>query len=329
MISCASFFAKHSLRSLVLVALASCLLQSCVNYKNYISVPVIRPSEINTNGYTKVYVETLTDFDRYHHDGELIRSAVIEQLANGKQVQVLMQPAYKAVLDTGLMIISGSVLNYSYREDIKTEEKCLPRKIWYKDSTGKKQEKVVNDSVVIDYTRLGALDISVQFRISDAATGTLLGVRTLSDGVSLRTDQRNGTPAPIRLAPAETDVRMRIASALAHLIFPYKVYESVVLFWDEELPELRRGNSFASSGEWDYAIAEYKKAISANPKHQNIHKAWYDMGIAYQYTLNFAKAEECFREALRLEPDEREYSNAISYCRNMEANQHELTKVRK
>ncbi|MBL7975897.1 MAG: hypothetical protein JNJ85_13360, partial [Candidatus Kapabacteria bacterium] len=70
---------------LFVVVVGCCVLQSC-RTSTMISVPVLHPSEINTNGYTRVYVSEFADSDRLRRDGEHIRAMVEEELLYGKKI---------------------------------------------------------------------------------------------------------------------------------------------------------------------------------------------------------------------------------------------------
>jgi tetratricopeptide (TPR) repeat protein len=59
------------------------------------------------------------------------------------------------------------------------------------------------------------------------------------------------------------------------------------------------GYALAQTGKEDLAYEEYLKALKLDPRN---HFAWNNIGIFYQKKKNLVKAEESFREGLRIEP---------------------------
>ncbi|MBX7153996.1 MAG: tetratricopeptide repeat protein [Candidatus Kapaibacterium sp.] len=303
---------------LFVVVVGCCVLQSC-RTSTMISVPVLHPSEINTNGYTRVYVSEFADSDRLRRDGEHIRAMVEEELLYGKKIEVISSPLGKMPLvDSATLVLSGSVTDYSYAEKFSEQQCILPRKVWYRDSLKKWRDSTVRDSIVIDYTRSGTLHLAVQFKVTNAVTGAIVGVRTIDDIIPITFTARNATPAPINPGLYDTQIRRSVVQNFLAKIFPYRVYEGVELLIDGDLPELERGNRFAARGDWDYAIAEYRNAVANHKGHEEIHKAYFNMGCAFMYTCFFPKAIENLNEAMRLAPDEEKYVAAHSHARYLE-----------
>lgn len=71
----------------------------------------------------------------------------------------------------------------------------------------------------------------------------------------------------------------------------------------------KRGNALMREGKTREAIEAYRVAIKADPE---LAKAHYNLGVALGKSRHFDEAANRFREALRIEPGNVEYSRALS-----------------
>ncbi|MDI6804877.1 MAG: hypothetical protein QME58_13740 [Bacteroidota bacterium] len=80
---------------------------------------------------------------------------------------------------------------------------------------------------------------------------------------------------------------------ISKLIFelqPHVDKIEVELMKDSDLPELEAGNVAARERRWEDAISSFMLTIERHPNHKNIHKDYYNLGVAYEYTFRFEYA---------------------------------------
>lgn len=88
---------------------------------------------------------------------------------------------------------------------------------------------------------------------------------------------------------------------------------NVNLLTDDSIPELKDGLSLAKDQQWDKAIEVFKDAINKHPNDVNIHKAYYDLGLAYEYSHMFEEARTYLEKAHQLK-SEVDYGSEIRSC---------------
>lgn len=97
------------------------------------------------------------------------------------------------------------------------------------------------------------------------------------------------------------------------------------------MPELERGIQMARAGKWKEALGMFLDAIERYGGHEEIHKAYYDAGVAYEYTHQYRHAREFLERALELsyEPEyELELNRCIRYEREWKWREEYLEKLR-
>ncbi|MBI4429285.1 MAG: tetratricopeptide repeat protein [Ignavibacteriales bacterium] len=94
---------------------------------------------------------------------------------------------------------------------------------------------------------------------------------------------------------------------------PHELQVEVVLFEDSDMPELRKGIVFARLGKWKDAADAFLTAIDTHPGHKNLHKAYYNAGVAFEYDHQYSFALEYLDKAFQMEPSE-EYAGEIQRC---------------
>jgi hypothetical protein len=85
------------------------------------------------------------------------------------------------------------------------------------------------------------------------------------------------------------------------------------LFEEKDIPELKEGVEFARKGNWAAAIAKFQAGAENNPNSPLVHKAYFNLGVAYEYNHDFDKALTSLRLADELAPD-KGYDVEISHC---------------
>jgi tetratricopeptide (TPR) repeat protein len=86
------------------------------------------------------------------------------------------------------------------------------------------------------------------------------------------------------------------------------------LFEEKDIPELKEGVEFARKGHWAAAIARFQAGAESHPKSEALHKAYFNLGVAFEYNHDFDKALTSLRLADELAPQEG-YAAEIDHCR--------------
>jgi len=114
-----------------------------------------------------------------------------------------------------------------------------------------------------------------------------------------------------------TTLRRAVARKFVAEISPRDVTVEVTLFEDSGIPELETGIGFARAGRWKDALRVFLDVIDRYPNHKNLHKGYYNAGVAYEFIHQYSLAREFLEEAVRMSP-EREYRDELWRCRRYE-----------
>ena len=87
----------------------------------------------------------------------------------------------------------------------------------------------------------------------------------------------------------------------------------VGFFQDKDIPELKEGIQLVQEEDWKGAIAKFQAAAETHPTSKALHKAYFNLGVAFEYNHDFEKALASLRLAEELAPKER-FSEEIGYC---------------
>jgi tetratricopeptide (TPR) repeat protein len=112
--------------------------------------------------------------------------------------------------------------------------------------------------------------------------------------------------------PLEQEVRKEVVAGFIGELYRHEEGYTVEFVKDSELPELEKGISFASVGNWDSAIERFGEVIKKNPGHANIHKAYYDLGVSYKCAGKYPEAHQNLEKAYVLKNDTRYFDELQS-----------------
>ncbi|GEM_PF-3195140 len=97
--------------------------------------------------------------------------------------------------------------------------------------------------------------------------------------------------------PMEQQVRKDVVKGFIGELYRHEEGFVVELYKDSDLPELETGISFATVGNWTNAIELFASATEKHPNHKNIHKAYYDLGVAYKCISRYGLARQNLEKA--------------------------------
>jgi TolA-binding protein len=102
----------------------------------------------------------------------------------------------------------------------------------------------------------------------------------------------------------------RIFVASLHL---HQEKRGVGLLQDKEIPELEEGIGLVRKEDLPAAIAKFQAGAENHPNSKSLHKAYFNLGVAFEYNHEFDRALTSLRLADELAPQEK-YAAEIDYC---------------
>jgi tetratricopeptide (TPR) repeat protein len=272
-----------------------------------VRVPVMRPAEINMAPYQSVALG-----DMRGHGDRMIGGALEEALVAANRFQVLDRQHMSGVMrelqlsasdladpskaaKLGRVMTAGALIygdvDESYRE-VPTE-----------DRVGNK-----DGSFVRIYKLYGEVTVRATFKIVDVATGRLLIAKTYEER---REDTNRGfdrRPEPIDRAVLEKWARAAVLERFMKAIVPHQEYVTASFRKDSDLPQLEGGIGWAERGEWKKAQDSFNAAVAdsernAKIKSDQLGKAYWNLGLAYEYAGDYDKATATVQKAYDLSND--------------------------
>jgi len=292
-------------------------------------VPVTRPAEVNLSKFKTIAIGDITG-----NGGQDLAEDLTARLFQSGRFEVLDRQHLERILKehnlsfSGLVdetyaaglgelfgtsaLVFGRVAKYEYKEDL-TDEKY---------ETTDKKGKVTKHT---EYTRTGKINMDVSLQITDLTTGKIIAVKKISKSNGERKTNIDDQPEKI-----DKDKWLRwgyqaVAGEFMKMIAPYQEKVEVKLLTDGDMPELESGINLAKIGQWDTAIGFFEQAIKnneMNPK-VKIDKAWFDLGVAYEYTYQFDKAEEAVMKAYTINAD-KDYAEELKSIKRLQSEQEKL-----
>jgi len=161
---------------------------------------------------------------------------------------------------------------------------------------------IIKDGVSLEEMDRGTVDYVVVSKEEDTENsffGSILNGIVKSVGQDL---------LGITSSRREKTIKELVASLVAHT-----QVRRVELYKDGDFPELKEGISCIEVEDFPGAIAKFQAAAEKRPKHENVYKAYFNLGIAYEYDFQFEKALVSLRVAHQLNPQER-FLREMTHC---------------
>jgi len=151
----------------------------------------------------------------------------------------------------------------------------------------------------------GEVTVNATFKVTDVSTGALIVAKTFEER---RDDSNTGidaAPSPIDREGLTKEARRAILKRFLFAIVPHKEYLDANFFTEGDLPQLETGIGYARRGDWKKAQDTFNDAIQAaerNPKIKTsvVGKAYWNLGLSYEYAGEYAKASEMIDKAYKL-----------------------------
>jgi len=115
-------------------------------------------------------------------------------------------------------------------------------------------------------------------------------------------------PMPIDRDALERSGRHAIVGRFLHAIVPHQEYVTASFQKDSDIPQLDGGIGWAERGDWKKAQSTFSQAISDCQRNPNIKtaqlaKAYWNLGLSYEYAGDYDNATNTVQKAYELSND--------------------------
>lgn len=194
-------------------------------------------------------------------------------------------------------VLIGGRADENYKEDIKT------RDIECKDKDGKKYP-------CTSYTRTGTITLSGSIDVTNVETGHIMTTKLLATECSDSSYATDSQPSAIDKNKISAECLNKNIEMVFRTVSPWSETIKVRFKKEKSLPELENGINMAKLGDLERAIQMFIKAVQTAEANASIApkakaEAYWNLGLAYEYTHQFDKASDSFEKGLNYSPDSR------------------------
>jgi len=217
-------------------------------------------------------------------------------------------------LEVATVIITGAV-DSDYQE-------------WMDSKTNQYYDKAGNCRTSTTYTRHLRGSMYGNIELTEVLSGKVLHSSTIKRTCERATAAVDSQPAPPDRSSLLQDCADADMTELMHKLLPWQETIEISYLKDSKIKDLEQGINLVRSGQTEEAIALFAAAAAAaesNPKIKaaSIAKAYWDIGLAYEYSWRFDQAVEAFRNAYKIDARQM-YLDEISHARQLEKDQAKL-----
>ncbi len=272
-----------------------------------VRVPVTRPAEINMVAYQTLAVgemrgrgnvvmgnaleEALLGTGRFSVLDRQHMNSIMRELS--LSASDLADPSNAAKLGK---VMSAGALIYG---DVDEQYREVPSedRIRNKDNT-----------VTIIFKLRGEMRTRATFKIVDVATGRLMIAKTYEERRDDTNTGYNQRPDPIDVEGLARSARRGVIDRFMRAIVPHQEYVTANFQKDSDIPQLEGGIGWAERGDWKKAQATFSQAIADGQKNPKIKsdqlaKAYWNLGLAYEYAGDYDNATAAVQKAYELTND--------------------------
>ena len=323
----------------------------------YVPIPLTHPAEINLAPYESISFGRVTgnmasDFKHYLED-ELIRSSHLRigdksQAYRSLQEKILLESYRDAKRESNLgktafasIVINGNAESYYDEETSFKKETCerklsedeIKRRERRREKRGKKKGKEIPREIKYEcthYKRIGVLSTFGHMDFTEAQTGHLLISKNFSCKEEGYTTAIDESPPAINNDSMYEECLHQNVYEIFKTMSPWNENVKIPFEKDYDLPNLEAGIYLAQEGNLAGAVEVFYRELKAaeiNPKIpiDSLVNAYWNMGLAYEYTWQFDKADAMFRRANELSSD-RKFIKEIVRNLELKAEREELLK---
>lgn len=275
-----------------------------------VPIAVTHPAEINMKKYEQIAIANING-DMGDRFGDELKNKLVEsgkfKVVDRSQMDRIMDELKLSQSDLSESknraklgkMMSASALIAGRANGAYTEKVTSSRGKCYKD----KQEYSCTH-----YYRKGTYSLSGGIDVIDVQTGQILRSKALKASYASSTSATDESPGPIDQDSLAISALSDDLQTFLKAITPWTETCQVPFKKDDDIPELEQAINHAKMGEMDQAIAVFSSAIKTaemNPelKPKQIAQTYWNLGLAYEYSLEFDKAVECFKKGYILHAD--------------------------
>ncbi len=308
--------------------LALLLVAGCGTTSFY--VPVMKPAEVNLLAYKAIAIGEFRNdaaegrFHRRSGLAEDIADEITRALLAVKKFDVLDRRNFSAILQEQGM--SGEGTPWGVR--LEKASCLLTGRITgldYDEQTNSVEIKREGKRPQIKNVRTGMVRMEVVLQITRLSDGRILWNQRMRAQTTGSREAFDAEPGPVDEELLRGDAQAEITADFMRRIMPSEELIPVTFLTDGDIPELEQGIKEAKKGKWEDAIDLFSRATATAAGNEKVHKAWFDLGVAHQYSYDFRKAEEALKKAVSLK-DETLYKHQLDYCYDMEREYQEVLK---
>jgi hypothetical protein len=260
-----------------------------------VRVPVMKPAEINMSAYASVAIgEMRGNYDRPMSNAleeALVQSqrfTVVDRQHMDKVMRELQMSSSdladpRSAAKLGKVVTAGALIFGDVSRD-------------YREHTGEDHTKDKEGNTHTLYRLTGEMLVRATFKITDVSTGKLIIAKTYEEK---RDDTNRGLPDrrpdPIDRDSLERQARQAVIDRFMKAIVPHQEYQYANFRKDSDIPQLEGGIGWAERGDWKQAQQTFNTAAQDAEKNlklksDQIAKAYFDLGLAYEYAGDYDKA---------------------------------------
>ena len=289
----------------VLGAIGAVLVCACGTVA--VRVPVMKPAEINMAPYQSVAIGEMTGAGNRPMSDSLEEALVntnrftvvdrqhMAQVMRELQLSSTDLADPRAAAKLGRVVTAGALIF----GDVQSNYREQPNESRYQDD-----KKVWHTS----YSIKGESYVRATFKVVDVSTGRLIVAKTYEerrDDTNRALDRR---PESIDRIALENGARRAVVERFMKAIVPHQEYQYAHFQKDSDIPQLEGGIGWAERGEWKKAQETFSQAISDGQKNPKIKsdqlaKAYWNLGLAYEYAGDYDSATTTVQKAYELTND--------------------------
>jgi TolA-binding protein len=288
---------QHSLLSALLLPPA--LLLGCATGTSYLEMSRIAGYVGASPG--KIYVERIGGEDSSKFRDHLYKALSDDGRFATERYGVVPSDTPDSAATTPALILSGT---YSTDRDSRT----------FTEGSGENEKKYKETTKIYQF----------RYLIRDACTGEELDANVARyEDVKKELDRGESFLEAIignavqgafdNLVGIESGNREALARMFVTSLHLHRERRGVGLLQDKEIPELEEGIGLVRNGDLSAAIVKFQAGAENHPNSKSLHKAYFNLGVAFEYNREFDRALVSLRLADELAPQEN-YAPEIDYC---------------
>lgn len=277
-----------------------------------VPIAVTRPAEINMTPYKQIAIGRIEgNMGQAFSDGiknQLVESSRFQVVERSRLDQIMkeLNLSQSDLVDSKNKAQLGKLLGASAmitgRLNGKYDEKRRHERVKYVDKERGRYYRT-------HYYRQGEFKTGGSIDVVDIQTGQIIKSKALSSSRKDETSAVDATPDDIDQDALAGACLAENISTFIKAISPWVEHVQVPFETDSAIPDLEKGIQQAKLGEMQEAIRIFAAAARASEtnakiKPGSIAKAYWDLGLVYEYTWEFDKAIECFKKAYSLDSSE-------------------------